>query len=394
MRMQGLKQGFLRLSKCAKVKRLESFRKRPIFKIGLFVEKYLKIVYNKPKRQSCRNFTIEKKGKNKSMKTIDMTAFAGGGQLSCSTLTLKSDEARELTGYESEHYSGKNLVESLSTVAEPHHPDTKMQNYPGHPEFISGSQTTNEKETEILNSNNLCCMKQSTFQNDNAKAAFTLAEVLITLGIIGIVAAMTMPALIANYKKKETATRLKKFNTVMTQAIMLSEVENGDSKYWEKSNDYLLKDENGDLIRDENGNEQYDDNKGIEFTYPFIMRYFAPYIKYSKIEKALPYSNGRKYTTIFFADGSVVRIKLGMCVDWTYFVNGIKASNSGGRDTFYFLFCPWHPQSYAKWGPYYNLAWKKGRDDIISKCKSDALACSKLLEFDGWEFNDDYPYKL
>ena len=31
-------------------------------------------------------------------------------------------------------------------------------------------------------------------------AAFTLAEVLITLGIIGVVAAMTMPTLIANYK--------------------------------------------------------------------------------------------------------------------------------------------------------------------------------------------------
>ena len=33
------------------------------------------------------------------------------------------------------------------------------------------------------------------------KAAFTLAEVLITLGIIGIVAAMTMPMLIAKYQK-------------------------------------------------------------------------------------------------------------------------------------------------------------------------------------------------
>lgn len=30
---------------------------------------------------------------------------------------------------------------------------------------------------------------------------FTLAEVLITLGIIGVVAAMTMPALISNHKK-------------------------------------------------------------------------------------------------------------------------------------------------------------------------------------------------
>lgn len=33
------------------------------------------------------------------------------------------------------------------------------------------------------------------------KKAFTLAEVLITLGIIGVVAALTMPTVIQNYKK-------------------------------------------------------------------------------------------------------------------------------------------------------------------------------------------------
>lgn len=33
--------------------------------------------------------------------------------------------------------------------------------------------------------------------------AFTLAEVLITLGVIGIVAALTMPAVIGHYKKKK-----------------------------------------------------------------------------------------------------------------------------------------------------------------------------------------------
>lgn len=41
------------------------------------------------------------------------------------------------------------------------------------------------------------------------KAAFTLAEVLITLGIIGVVAAMTMPSLIQNYQEKATVTKLK-----------------------------------------------------------------------------------------------------------------------------------------------------------------------------------------
>ncbi len=34
------------------------------------------------------------------------------------------------------------------------------------------------------------------------KKAFTLAEVLITLGIIGVVAALTLPSLITNYKVK------------------------------------------------------------------------------------------------------------------------------------------------------------------------------------------------
>ena len=39
--------------------------------------------------------------------------------------------------------------------------------------------------------------------------AFTLAEVLITLGIIGVVAALTLPNLVANYKKQVLATQLK-----------------------------------------------------------------------------------------------------------------------------------------------------------------------------------------
>lgn len=35
------------------------------------------------------------------------------------------------------------------------------------------------------------------------KKAFTLAEVLITLGIVGVVAAITIPTLIAGYQKKK-----------------------------------------------------------------------------------------------------------------------------------------------------------------------------------------------
>ena len=42
------------------------------------------------------------------------------------------------------------------------------------------------------------------------RVAFTLAEVLITLGIIGVVAALTLPTLIANYQKKVLVTQFKR----------------------------------------------------------------------------------------------------------------------------------------------------------------------------------------
>ena len=43
------------------------------------------------------------------------------------------------------------------------------------------------------------------------KRAFTLAEVLITLGIIGVVAAMTLPTLLNKYQEVVTVNKVKKF---------------------------------------------------------------------------------------------------------------------------------------------------------------------------------------
>jgi len=57
------------------------------------------------------------------------------------------------------------------------------------------------------------------------KAGFTLAEVLITLGIIGVVAALTMPVLITSYKKQVAAARLKKTVSVLEQAINASRID-------------------------------------------------------------------------------------------------------------------------------------------------------------------------
>ena len=63
------------------------------------------------------------------------------------------------------------------------------------------------------------------------KCAFTLAEILITLGIIGIVAAMTIPTLIHNTKAKEMRTRLLRANSIIQDGIgrmVADEVNIGD----------------------------------------------------------------------------------------------------------------------------------------------------------------------
>ena len=60
------------------------------------------------------------------------------------------------------------------------------------------------------------------------KIGFTLAEVLITLGIIGIVAAMTLPSLINNKKNKELETAFKKNYSVLSQALNMYYAQNGE----------------------------------------------------------------------------------------------------------------------------------------------------------------------
>lgn len=51
-------------------------------------------------------------------------------------------------------------------------------------------------------------------------SGFTLAEVLITLGIIGVVAAMTIPGLITKYQKHVAATQLKKHYSQLNQVLL------------------------------------------------------------------------------------------------------------------------------------------------------------------------------
>lgn len=59
------------------------------------------------------------------------------------------------------------------------------------------------------------------------KSAFTLAEVLITLAIIGVVAAITVPSILASTHEKEFHNKLRKNVSVINNAFRLAQVHEG-----------------------------------------------------------------------------------------------------------------------------------------------------------------------
>lgn len=226
----------------------------------------------------------------------------------------------------------------------------------------------------------LVARKNKLFDLQKRKA-FTLAEVLITLGIIGVVAAMTLPTLIQNYKKKEASTKIKKFYSMMSQAILLSEAHNGPISDW--SHPERIADDDNELIANPKDRVE------------FFNKYLKPYLKTIKSESVDENDN-----TVILSDGSIIRLSSGYCTGLVYDINGDKTPNSYGRDWVYFIICP----DSAKGGYidknhnfsvyYQRYAGTKSRDELVDGCKKDSRECSVLLMFDNWEFKDDYPYKL
>ena len=230
------------------------------------------------------------------------------------------------------------------------------------------------------------------FSPTKSKLAFTLAEVLITLGIIGIVAAMTMPTVMSHYKKQEATARLKKFYSAMSQAITLSEIDNGDFKYWD-INDITEP-------RLDDGSHDYD--LAGEKEEIFFNKYLAKYLKYDKFIKGgfSTDEDGNKTglaSKIYFYDGTVVRLNKGQCFDLIVDVNGEKKPNKYAYDQFYFLICPYgnvHKLYPGEKLSSYDGQTGRTREAAYNSCKRLPTLCTRLLQFDNWEFKDDYPYKL
>lgn len=227
--------------------------------------------------------------------------------------------------------------------------------------------------------------------NTSYFGAFTLAEVLITLGIIGVVAALTLPTLMANSRRQEASARLKKFYTTMYQAIITSESHNGPSQDW-------------GLESYTSGPPEYDYASRNPEAYDTFMKYFAPYIKYTKIDKGKEPTDTTdgEMVIVYFADGSSTEIGIGACYDFIFDVNGKRKPNQFGFDRFLFYFCPNYSEFYfdnknivfGTAGVQFGNAFST-REKALNTCINTPNLCAKLLQkFDNWEFKDDYPYKL
>ena len=101
------------------------------------------------------------------------------------------------------------------------------------------------------------------------RRGFTLAEVLITLMIIGIVAALTIPSVISNYQQQEFKTGLKKAVSVLNKAIQTNIALEGETPYENKDLANYLK-RHMNVVQ---ANISLDDYIGLEKTHGHLVKY-------------------------------------------------------------------------------------------------------------------------
>ena len=225
----------------------------------------------------------------------------------------------------------------------------------------------------------------------NRKKGFTLAEVLITLGIIGVVAALTLPTLIKNYQKHVIETGLKQISSIVMNANNMAKAEYGDVPNFDMTMDWL--------------NE-----------------YFFKYIKFSKsgryslrelgYKTPVTYKNGTAtylgldaYSTKFVLDNGIVIVSVqpiaGYYVLIYFDTNGPKGPNFVGKDIFAFFLVPGKNAFHMGM---LILDGKKTKEELKPMCADTssstrnpsaiAISCTRIMQLNNWKFKDDYPLKF
>lgn len=231
--------------------------------------------------------------------------------------------------------------------------------------------------------------------------AFTLAEVLITLGIIGVVAAMTLPALVGKYQKHVTVNKLKRSYTTIAQMFNMARKDYGDPNEWSFSFGSI-------------------GTSGSNFAVvlPMIAKtYFLPYLdviddcgtsckkvpgnyKWLKNGYVNQFQTGLFYT-MFLKDGSIIFLSVNNnsveLFDLIIYVDidGIKGFNTVGKDVFAYYLNTTGVDRMNFWGlTGVNIKRESLLNHSDSGCNKNAkgIYCGALIQYDGWEIKDDYPW--
>jgi len=171
------------------------------------------------------------------------------------------------------------------------------------------------------------------------KSGFTLAEVLLTLAIIGVVAALTIPAVVTKVTKDQYVTGLKKaYNTlkaVEREAIQV----HGPMENWTWSTGtnptadferYFLS--HFDVLKNCGATTE----KGC-FAEELTRLSGTPEGDYNNISRyRIVTSDGMSWAYYNYGNTNPLQIKGGFTVD----VNGLKGPNKWGRDIFLFDIFP------------------------------------------------------
>lgn len=235
------------------------------------------------------------------------------------------------------------------------------------------------------------------------RVAFTLAEVLITLGIIGIIAAMTIPQLIQNYEKHVIEVQLKKTYSDLENMIKRAEADNESYEYWDFTNNnwyekyfkpYLkatpckgkdlkhcfLQYQNSDLRVFKKANGELVD--GGEGHWAVAQKYMLPDGRAFLIEPIYDTSFDRYWQFVYFV------------VD----VNGSKGPCKMGWDVFQFTLFNYTRGDGKKQGLRLggigggDGAYTRTSERIQQECYNDGgYDCGLLIQRNGWKFPDNYP---
>lgn len=195
-----------------------------------------------------------------------------------------------------------------------------------------------------------------------------MAEVIIVIGIIGIIAEMTIPTLVKNSAKQVTISKLQKFYSVMFQAISISELDNGPTNSW-----------------------TYGTPGDGSQTLIWFNTYLAPYIKSTSAEV---YAPDNRYVLVKLQDGVTVIFFNAAFLDFHVYLDGNLAGKMG-RTVFFFELDKTATMNAFK--PYDatftgtdRAKWTTGANACTAAGKK--YFCAGLIMADGWRILSDYPW--